>query len=89
MPVPLLPLVFGGAVVAGIVKRVIATIGLGIVSYTGFGVILTQLSGVINNNLGSLGEIACLLSIPQAAQLVLAAYSVRLALIPLKAWRVL
>lgn len=71
-----------------VVQRVLAALGLGIVSYEGLRLLSGQLDSLIRAAWGGIGgsmlDIATLGGIPQAIGIILAAYNARLAFLVLK-----
>lgn len=71
-----------------VVQRVLAALGLGVVTYESLSVLSGQLDGLIRGAWGGLGgailDIASLGGIPQAIGIILAAYNARLAFLVLK-----
>lgn len=72
------------AVTAPVVTRVLATLGIGIVSYTGFTALLAQANTQIQNSFNGLpADISGLLflsGVPQAMALILSALAARVAM---------
>mgnify|MGYP003691589227 CR=1 FL=1 len=80
------------ALIGGIARIVLTSLGVGIVSFIGVELLLTQIIQIVKGGLGTSGHVAGfagLMGIDRAISLVLSGYSVRVALSTLKKFTLL
>jgi hypothetical protein len=88
----LLPLLLSGAFIGAVVRWVLATIGVGIVSIIGLGALLTALGNYLNNMVAVppvAADAVCNMQVAGVIQLILSAYAIRVAISAGKRLRVL
>lgn len=89
---PIMPFIFGAGAIASIVRWVVATLGVGIVSIVGLSALLTQLTAYVGS-LSLVPAIAvdafCTMQVQGCISIILSAYAIRVAISAGKRFRVL
>jgi hypothetical protein len=79
--------------VGRIARYAVTAIGVGIVSYVGVEALLSQITGIITSQVGSVGGAAAgvvgLMGIPEGVSMITSAYAVRIATAQLKRFKLL
>jgi len=89
----MLSVLLSTAFIVGMVRLVMTAVGVGIVSYFGFDLLLTEVYGYVGSAFGSiggpLGGLVGLAGIDTAVNLILSGLSVRFSLLALKKFQLL
>lgn len=84
---------FTAIFVGGLARTVLTAIGVGIVSYAGFDLLLSQVTNAVRSSIQGLPlsmlQLAGLAKVDIAVNIIFSAYAIRIAMIPLKRMRVL
>jgi len=92
MAVQLLPLLLSGTFITAVVRWVLATLGVGIVSIVGLGALLTLLGDYLDSmvNVPAVAaDAVCMMQVAGVIQIILSAYSIRVAISAGKRFRIL
>lgn len=84
-------LFFSGAVLAAIAKWIVAALGVGLVVFVGLGSLLDQVTTYVQTSFGQLPttalQVAGLLKLDVALNIVLSAYGINLSMMALRVFR--